>query len=69
MGDLLLDEHAGLLPHGEGVYSRGGGKHDIVLPQCVGEVDLFRGGEEALSQSPQERCSGERERLRDSRQV
>jgi hypothetical protein len=69
MGDLLLDERAGLPPRGEGVYSRGEGERDIVLPRRAGEADLFRAGEEALSQSPRERCGGERERLRDSRRV
>jgi len=59
MGDLLLDERAGLRPRGgEGLYSRGEGKRDTSLSlRRVGEIDLFQGGKEALSlsQSAQER--------------
>ena len=54
MGDLLLDERSGLRPRGEGVYSRGEGERDTSLRRA-GETDLFRGGEEALSQSARER--------------
>jgi len=59
MGDLLLDERSGLRPRGgEGVYSRGEGERDTSLSlRRAGEIDLFRGGEEALSlsQSARER--------------